>query len=66
MTLRTTPDDDAIITRIAERQGVSKNEAVLRAVRVIDEQQSHSDQVGESASKMLDRYSGLFERLRHT
>lgn len=32
MTLRTTPDVDAALAELASAQGVSKNEAVLRAI----------------------------------
>ena len=66
MTLRTTPDDDAAIERLAKRAGVSKNEAILRLVRSEDARHEHEEAVAASADKMLDRYADLFERLKRT
>lgn len=60
MTLRTDPDTEAALERLAARWGVSKQAAALRAVREEDERQSLdlialSDQLAEEDARLLHR-----------
>ena len=63
MTLRTTLHDDLLIEELARREGVSKHEAVLRAVRTAAARELHRREVAGSADRAMDRYADLIRRL---
>lgn len=70
MTLRTTEDDDRLIEELARAQGVSKHEAVLRAVRETAERVRHheaadaeDDVADDAARRTMNRYGDLLRRL---
>jgi hypothetical protein len=63
MTLRTTEDDDRLIDELARAEGVSKHEAVLRAVRETAERVRHHEAVDDAARRTMDRYGDLLRRL---
>lgn len=63
MTLRTSPDDDRRIEGLARTLGVSKHEAVLRAVLAESERTSKREHVDGAADRVLDRYGDLLRRL---
>lgn len=63
MTLRTTSSDDLLIEELAQRDGVSKHEAVLRAVRTAAARELHRREVASSADRVMDRYAHLIRRL---
>lgn len=63
MTLRLTPDDERALTALAEAEGVSKQEATVRAIREAAARRGHEDRVRELSSLARDRYAELLERL---
>lgn len=64
MTLRTTPADDDAIARLAALRGVSKHEAVLRAIRNDAEREGLSAEVRDTTRAVAVHYAELLERLR--
>ncbi|MFC7401200.1 toxin-antitoxin system protein [Citricoccus sp. GCM10030269] len=63
MTLRTNPDDDRRIEELAKTFGVSKHEAVLRAVLAESERTARQQRVDRSADRVIERYGDLLRRL---
>ncbi|WP_062378504.1 CopG family transcriptional regulator [Demequina pelophila] len=63
MTLRLTEAQDQTLTALAESQGVSKQEAVTRAIEETAARHLHGDRVNASSAKMRARYAGLLDRL---
>lgn len=63
MTLRLTPDDEQALTLLAEAQGVSKQEATVRAIHEAASRRLHRDKVTTLSVAARDRYSALLDRL---
>ncbi|TWS23088.1 ribbon-helix-helix protein, CopG family [Tsukamurella sputi] len=63
MTLRLTDDDDAALTALAEAEGVSKQEAALRAIREKSAQIDRDAQVRRLTRDAVARYGPLLDRL---
>ncbi|MGM7671046.1 CopG family transcriptional regulator [Microbacterium sp. A93] len=63
MTLRTSPDDDRRIEELARTLGVSKHEAVLRAVLAASDRTVKRERVEQSAERLTARYGDLLRRL---
>lgn len=63
MTLRTTTDSDSAIERLAVRWGVSKHEAVLRAVREADETRRLEDDAMAAYERVSAKYRDALDRL---
>ena len=63
MTLRTSPDDDRRIEELARTLGVSKHEAVLRAVLAESERTMRRERVECAAERVNERYGDLLRRL---
>lgn len=62
-TLRTDPEIDAALTKLAERDGVSRQEAVRRAVLEAAERTRHRADVAESSVRQRDRWGNVLDRL---
>lgn len=63
MTLRLNDEDDATLSALAESEGISKNEAALRAIRERAERLSRDDEVRRLTRAAIDRYGPLLDRL---
>lgn len=63
MTLRTTPEVDSALERIAARWGVSKTEAIVRAIREADASRSLEDDAMEAYSRVTAQYRDAIDRL---
>ncbi|SEJ26436.1 hypothetical protein [Demequina mangrovi] len=63
MTLRTTPEIDSVIERLAQRWGVSKTEAILRAVQEADRSRSLEDDAMEAYARVSSEYRDAIDRL---
>lgn len=63
MTLRLNDEDDATLSALAESEGISKNEAALRAIRERAERLSRDDEVRRLTREAIDRYGPLLDRL---
>lgn len=63
MTVRMTAEQDAMVTALAKRWGVSKNEAILRAVEESATEHDRSREVSELSREMIDRWGPVLDRL---
>ena len=63
MTLRLTPADEQIVADLAESQGVSRQEATIRAIREAAARQGHEQAVDRLSAQARSRYASLLDRL---
>ena len=63
MTLRLTDEADAALTRLAKAEGVSKNEAALRAILARDTNEVRRDEIRRMTDDIVERYGPLLDRL---
>jgi hypothetical protein len=63
MTLRTKAQHDEAIARLAERYGVSKHEAVLRAVELADNEAVLEDDAMAAYERVSGKYRDALDRL---
>lgn len=63
MTLRLTPDDEQALARLAEAQGVSRQEATVRAIHEAEQRHVRTERVRELSARGRDRYADLLQRL---
>lgn len=64
MTLRLTPEDEQALTLLAEAQGVSKQEATVRAIHEAAARRLRRDKVSALSAAARGRYADLLDRLR--
>ena len=63
MTLRLTPADEQALTQLAEAQGVSKQEATVRAIHEAASRRLRRDKVAVLSAAARERYADLLDRL---
>jgi uncharacterized protein (DUF1778 family) len=63
MTLRLTPEDEQALTLLAEAEGVSKQEATVRAIHEASSRRLRRDKVTTLSAAARDRYASLLDRL---
>lgn len=63
MTLRSPDEDDEMLTELAQAEGVSKQEATVRAIREAATRRGHESQVRELSAKSRERYASVLQRL---
>ncbi|AOP52070.1 MAG: CopG family transcriptional regulator [Brevibacterium aurantiacum] len=63
MTLRLDKDDEQLLARLAEQDGVSRQAAVINAIHEVAERRGHEAQVGEASKRARERYGDLLDRL---
>ena len=63
MTLRLTPEDERLLTALAQAEGVSRHEATLRAIREAASRHAHEADVAELSARARDRYADVLDRL---
>jgi ribosomal protein S12 methylthiotransferase accessory factor YcaO len=63
MTLRLSAADEAALTALAEGEGISKQEATVRAIREAAERRGHIARVRELSSLARERYADVLQRL---
>lgn len=63
MTLRLTDEADEALTIMANAEGVSKNEAALRAILERAARVNSDDEVRRIARDVIERYGPLLDRL---
>lgn len=63
MTLRLTPDDEQALALLAEADGVSKQEATVRAIHEAVARRVRRDKVATLSASARDRYADLLDRL---
>lgn len=63
MTLRLTPDDEQALRLLAEEQGISRQEATVRAIHEAAARHVREERVRNLSAKARDRYGDLLKRL---
>ncbi|MFT4217060.1 MAG: CopG family transcriptional regulator [Micropruina sp.] len=63
MTLRLSPEDDRALTLLAEADGVSKQEATVRAIHEAAGRRVRRDKLAELSAGARERYADLLDRL---
>jgi hypothetical protein len=63
MTLRLTDEDEQALALLAEAQGISKQEATVRAIRDAAARRLHEDRVRDLSAAARARYADVLERL---
>jgi hypothetical protein len=63
MTIRLDAREDAMLARLAERWGVSKNEAVVRAVAAADRESARDQDIAQVSAEMMKRWGPALDRL---
>jgi uncharacterized protein (DUF1778 family) len=63
MTLRLTDEEDRVLELLARADGVSKQEAAVRAITEVAARRVHDERVRELSSAARERYADLLDRL---
>ena len=63
MTLRLTDDDEKILAELAREEGVSRQEATVRAIREAAARRGHEKAVQDLSLRARTRYADLLDRL---
>ena len=63
MTLRLSDEDERALALLAEVQGISKQEATVRAIREAAARRLHQDRVRDLSARARARYADVLERL---
>lgn len=63
MTLRLSERDEQTLAVLAAAQGVSKQEATVRAIREVAERRGHEARVAHASDRVRTRYADVIERL---
>lgn len=63
MTLRLNPDDEHALALLAAAEGVSKQEAVVRAIREAASRKLRQDEIRSLSAEAQARYADLLDRL---
>jgi hypothetical protein len=66
MTLRLTEEQDATLTRLAEMEGVSKQQAAALAIEEATQNRSRDAKFEAAFDRLMKRHSGLLEELSKT
>ena len=63
MTLRLSAEDEANLAALAEAEGISRQEATVRAIREAAERRGHETRVRELSARARERYASVLRRL---
>jgi len=63
MTLRLTEDDERVLARLAQEDGITLQESTIRAIRETAERRGHEQRVKDASARVRDRYADVLERL---
>lgn len=63
MTLRLTDDEAKILAELAREDGISRQEATVRAIREEAARRGHQQAVRELSGRARNRYADLLDRL---
>ena len=65
MTLRLSEDDERTLARLADEDGISRQEATIRAIHEVAARRGHIAKVAEASSRARARYADVLDRLGH-
>lgn len=63
MTLRLSEEDERVLAELAEHDGVSRQEATIRAIREAAARRGHETDVRELSAQARARYADVLRRL---
>lgn len=63
MTLRLTEDDEKVLAALAEAEGISRQEATIRAIHEVAERRAHTQAVSAASARARARYAEVLDRL---
>lgn len=63
MTLRLTPDDERVLAVLASEDGISRQEATIRAIHEVAARRGHERDIRALSAAARDRYADLLDRL---
>ncbi|MBW3084951.1 hypothetical protein KEM60_01142 [Austwickia sp. TVS 96-490-7B] len=63
MTLRLTEDDERVLAALAADQGVSRQEATIRAIHEAAARRGHERDVAGASARARARYADVLDRL---
>ena len=63
MTLRLSEDDERVLAELAERDGISRQEATIRAIHEAAARRGHEAAVRDASAKARSRYADVLRRL---
>ena len=63
MTLRLTPEEEQILAELAASEGVSRQEATIRAIHEAAARRGHERKVSTASAEARLRYADLLDRL---
>ena len=63
MTLRLSKEDERLLTLLAQEDGISRQEATIRAIHEMAARRGHEQQVKEASARIRSRYADVLERL---
>lgn len=63
MTLRLTEDDERVLAELAREDGISRQEATIRAIHEVAARRGHERRVADASQRARSRYADVLERL---
>ena len=63
MTLRLSKEDERLMTLLAQEDGISRQEATIRAIHEVATHRGHEQRVKEASARIRNRYADVLERL---
>lgn len=63
MTLRLSNEDERLLTLLAQEDGISRQEATIRAIHEVAARRGHERRVKEASARVRNRYADVLERL---
>lgn len=63
MTLRLTPEDERVLAQLAAAEGVSRQEATIRAIHEVAARRGHEAKVKDASRRARARYADVLDRL---
>lgn len=63
MTLRLTAEDERVLAKLAEDDGISRQEATIRAIHEVAARRGHERKVSVASQRARARYADVLDRL---
>lgn len=63
MTLRLTEDDERVLAALAAEDGISRQEATIRAIHEVAARRGHMRDVAAASARARARYADVLDRL---
>lgn len=63
MTLRLTEHDEQVLARLAAEDGISRQEATIRAIHEVAARRGHQQRLSDASARARARYADVLDRL---